>query len=605
MTTCPDEPELLSVAAGEPTSDAIAQHVDGCELCSGRVERLRDELSMIPAITPDLGEGLTADPIGPDPADRQGEPPGGSTAPFPGVTTREFPGGPPQRPLAIGKYVVVDLLDSDGQADVYRVIDPELGRQLVLKWFRQPVEGYELGSFLDEGKALAELDHINLLRVYDSGRHDDRPFLVMEYVHGRNLEDYARDERVTPRRAAELVARLAGALALVHRKAIIHRDIKPRNILIDAAGEPRLIDFGLALLRNAWSDPFATTWGGTLSYMAPEQARREHDRIGRRSDLFGLGAVFFFLLTGRPPFVGETAEEILDRAQRGDFDAGALRIAKVPRRLERICLKALAADPADRYASAEAFEKALKRYLVRPKVVGVLSGVCGLAVLGSLVIAQAWPRPNPVPSQAAIPTAQPAPLAGELTLWVWSKDGGSKQGLKVDQPGALPLLPGEWVHVEARLNQPAHVYLLWLDSQGNLIQLCPRGDGQFGSRPSDGSPRQMVHSPEALDQGHKMSGPGGLETVLLLARRKPLSPGTDVVALFGPFPPSPLRDLREFAVRGFDEGEPVEALRMGQFRGIGNEPDRIDDPLIQVMERLKAENQFAMIKAVRFAYRGE
>jgi hypothetical protein len=281
----------------------------------------------------------------------------------------------------------------------------------------------------------------------------------------------------------------------------------------------------------------------------------------------------------------------------------------VPRRLERICLKALAAEPNDRYATAEAFEKALKRYLIGPKILAVMSGVCGLALLGGLVFARVWPNPAPIASQnpnPMIPTPRPVPstLAGELTVRVWSKEGGGKRGLRVDEPGALPLLPGEWAHIEARLNQPAHVYLVWLDSRGKAIQLCPRGDGKFGSRPSDGSPRQTVHSPEALDQGHKMSGPGGLETVLLLARRKPLSPGTDVAALFGPFPRSPLRDEREFAVRGFGEGQPVEALRVGEHRGIGDEPDRIDDPLLRVMERLKAENQFDLIKAVRFAYRG-
>src|SRR5262249_7127280 len=153
---------------------------------------------------------------------------------YPAITTRDFPWGPPQRPLAIGKYVVVDLLDWDGEADVYRVINPDLGKELVLKWGRQPVDGHELGTFLTEGQVLAELDHINLVRVYDSGRHDDRPFLVMEYVRGSNLEDYVRDGSVAPRRAAELMARLARALELVHRNRVIHRDIKPRNILIDA-----------------------------------------------------------------------------------------------------------------------------------------------------------------------------------------------------------------------------------------------------------------------------------------------------------------------------------------------------------------------------------
>jgi hypothetical protein len=344
--------------------------------------------------------------------------------------------------------------------------------------------------------------------------------------------------------------------------------------------------------------------------MAPEQARLERDRTGPRSDIFGLGAVLYFLLTGRPPFVGETQDEIWDRARRCDFEAGALRIAGVPRRLERICLTALAADPADRYATAEAFEKALKRYLVRPKVLGVLSGVCGLVLLGSLVLAQVGHRSTSIPSEGrhqVTPPARATPgaLAGDLILRVWSKAGGGKRGLKVDQPGALPLFPGERVHIEAHLNQPAHVYLLWLDSQGKVIQLYPRDDGKYGSSPSGGSARETVHSPGALDEGHRMSGPGGLETVLLLARRTPLPTGTDLAGLMGRLPPSPLRDVHEVAMRGFDEGQPTETLRVGLHRGIDEEADRIDDPLLQLMERLRSQDQFDMIRAVRFAYRGD
>ena len=226
---------------------------------------------------------------------------------------------------------------------------------MVLKLGRQPVGADDRASLVAEGRLLADLEHINLVRIYDLDFHNDRPFLVMEYIHGRNLEDYARDEPVNPRRAAELVAKLAGALAMVHRRGIVHRDIKPRNILIDEAGEPRLIDFGMARLRHAWSDP-PRHLGGTLAYMAPEQARIEHDRIGPRSDIFGLGAVLYFLLTGEAPFVGETQDESRDRACRCDFDRTP-SIAKVPRRLRRICLKAMAAEPADRYASAEAFSR--------------------------------------------------------------------------------------------------------------------------------------------------------------------------------------------------------------------------------------------------------
>ncbi len=381
MLTCPDEHELLAVATGEPMEDSIEGHLASCPDCRRQVERLRAELA---ALRRDLEGGETAASTERDPTvNHADEPSSGETtlewpsdlaemaAPGPigpeaVAAARERAEAGPERPGAIGRYLVVNLLDEGGQGLVYRVIHPRLGQNMVLKLGRKPVGDDDRALLITEGKVLFELDHINLAKIYDLDFDNDRPFLVMEYIHGRNLEVYARDEPVTPRCAAELVAKLAGALAMVHRRGIIHRDIKPRNILIDESGEPRMIDFGLASLRNAWSDRPDSTWGGTLAYMAPEQARLEHDRIGPRSDVFGLGAVLYFLLTGQPPFVGETQDEVWDRARRCEFETGAMKIAKIPRRLARICLKALAADPADRFATAEEFRRALKRFLDAP-----------------------------------------------------------------------------------------------------------------------------------------------------------------------------------------------------------------------------------------------
>ena len=276
----------------------------------------------------DLGDARWLPSTEPDPAvNRDGKPTGGGTT-LPAVrpdrpgSARSGRGGSrgparpsrPERPGAIGKYLVVDQLDEGGQAQVYRVIHPKLGKDMVLKLGRQPVGDDERTSLVAEGRLLADLEHINLVRIYDL-RLPQRPAVPGDGVRAR-----PEPRGLRPRRAGDaapgrrLVARLAGALAMVHRRGVIHRDIKPRNILIDEAGEPRLIDFGLARLRNAWSDPSPTTWGGTLAYMAPEQARLEHDRIGPRSDIFGLGAVLYFLLTGRPPFAGETQDEVWDRA---------------------------------------------------------------------------------------------------------------------------------------------------------------------------------------------------------------------------------------------------------------------------------------------------
>ena len=253
------------------------------------------------------------------------------------------------------------------------------------------------------------------------------------------------------------MAKLAEVMAVAHRHGITHCDIKPKNILIDKLGEPRLIDFGMARLRHAWSDRAPSSWGGTLAYMAPEQARLEIDRIGPRSDIFALGGVLYFLLTGHAPFVGQNQNETWDRARRCDFEAGALRAAKVPRRLERICLKAMAAEPADRHATAEALRKALDRFVTRPRILALAGGVAGLALLGGLAYMVLSSRTGPIHSQndpAVIQrtpksdtvviqpaSSAPAPLTGELTVRVWSKVNGAKRGLEVDKPGACRFYP--------------------------------------------------------------------------------------------------------------------------------------------------------------------
>ena len=226
ILTCPDEHELLAVATGEPTEDSIEVHLASCPDCRQQVERLRAELA---ALRRDLAGGETPDSTEHDPAvnhaDEQSS--GGTTLEWPSDLAEMAAPGPigptavaaareraearPERPGAIGRYLVVNQLDEGGQGLVYRVIHPRLGRDMVLKLGRQPVVNDDRASLVAEGRLLADLEHINMVKIYDLDFHNELPFLVMEYIRGRKLEVYARDEAVTPRRAAELVAKLAGA----------------------------------------------------------------------------------------------------------------------------------------------------------------------------------------------------------------------------------------------------------------------------------------------------------------------------------------------------------------------------------------------------------
>jgi hypothetical protein len=492
-------------------------------------------------------------------------------------------------------------------------VHPGLAKDLVLKLSLEPVEPGGRHEIVEEGRILAELEHPNLVRVHDLDFHDNRPYLVMEYIRGPNLDQVAREERMKPNKAAALLVKVAGAVAYAHRHGIIHRDIKPKNILVDEAGEPRLIDFGMARMRHAWSEELGRP-GGTFAFMAPEQARiespEEQEKVGPRSDVFALGAVLYYLLTGWVPFPGQNWRESMARARECELDRKALDDPRIHRELRRICLKAMAADPDDRYPSAEGLQKALIRFVNRPKILALAAGAVGLVLLGSVVYALIPSRPDPTHSQSQTVVIHHTPpvagvLAGELTIRVRAKTGNVDRELKAGDPSGLPLLAGEHVHLEARLNQPAYVYLLWLDGQGRVSLLYPRDDGKFGSRPSGGSAREIVHSPEALNEWHPMKGPSGLETILLLARRTPLPTGMDLAELVGRLPPSPLRAELVFATRGLDEGEPIELLHVDPVRGIGEIADKLDDPLLQLMERMRTQGHFDVIKTARFAYRGE
>ena len=225
----------------------------------------------------------------------------------------------------------------------------------------------------------------------------------------------------------------------------------------------------------------------------------------------------------------------------------------------------------------------------------MLSAACGLVLLGSLVFARLWPRPDPVPSQELS-------LSGELSVRIWSEVDLDRRNLDVEDRRALPVRRGELVHLVARANRSAYFYLLWLDSQGRVDPLYP-WSRDFQSRAEAETPRTQLACPAELDGGLRLTGPSGLETVLLLARRTPLPEKTDMASLIGPLSPSPMRDPQELAVLGFDPGQTIAAVDRRVHRGLAKEVERIDEPLLRLMERLRPHFEF--FRAVRFAYKGD
>jgi tRNA A-37 threonylcarbamoyl transferase component Bud32 len=299
----------------------------------------------------------------------------------------------PSAPQCIGKYQIIGTLDEGGQARVYRAVHPELARELVIKLGRNPIQAGQMvqDRLIAESRILAELDDPAIARVFDAGLYEGLPYVAMEYVRGPHLRQYFDQHHPSARQSAAIVARCARGLTKAHAWGITHQDLKPKNIVMDETGQPRILDFGLATFRHAWNESTAEpgTISGTPEYMPPEQAAGQTSLIGPRSDIFALGGVLYFLLVGHAPFHGKDVLDALAKARACDFDSAALRKPDNPAALARICLRAMQADPQARYQTAAAMADDLERFLARPTrirrailaagVGGLLLGVAGLA----------------------------------------------------------------------------------------------------------------------------------------------------------------------------------------------------------------------------------
>ncbi len=267
----------------------------------------------------------------------------------------------------LGRYRLDAVLGSGGFGVVYRGLDEELRREVAIKvpHRHRVATAKDVDVYLTEARVLAGLDHPGIVPLYDVGHTDDgRCFLVSKLIQGSDLAARLRQGRLPPREAAALTAAVAEALHYAHRHGLVHRDIKPGNILLERDGRPVVVDFGLALRDDDFSR--SPTLAGTPAYMSPEQARGDGGRVDGRSDIFSLGVVFYELLTGRPPFRGGTVSEILQ--QVCTLEPRPIRQAadEVPPELEALCLTALAKDVAARYRTALDFAQDLRAWLAGP-----------------------------------------------------------------------------------------------------------------------------------------------------------------------------------------------------------------------------------------------
>src|SRR5216117_274948 len=313
-----------------------------------------------------------------------------------------------------GDYELLEEIGRGGQGVVYRARQKSLNRTVALKviGLGQWATEAHLKRFRREAEAAASLNHPSIVPIHEVGERDGLCYFSMNFVEGGQLDQVVRDTPMSTRQAAELIAKVARTVHYAHEHGILHRDIKPGNILLDKKGEPHLTDFGLVRLVETESTVTRTNEVlGTPSYMAPEQAVGNNVQVTSATDVYGLGAVFYQLLTGHPPFSGGTTYETIRLLLETEPRQPRLLNPKVDRDLSTICLKCLEKDPRRRYSSALALSEDLERWLKKEPIQAKRSGF--------FTHARKWVRRKP--AIAAVITLSLS-LAATMAWNVWKSE---------------------------------------------------------------------------------------------------------------------------------------------------------------------------------------
>lgn len=260
-----------------------------------------------------------------------------------------------------GRYEILRAIGGGGMANVYLALDIILDREVAIKVLRFDFvhDADFIRRFRREAQSAASLDHPNIVSIYDVGEEDDIYYIVMEYVEGMTLKEYInRTGPLHPKEAVQIMEQIVSAIAHAHDNQIVHRDIKPHNILIDHMGHIKVTDFGIAMALSSTTITHTNSVLGSVHYLSPEQARGGLST--KKSDIYSLGIVLFELLTARMPFEGESAVSIALKHLQSETPSVKRWNPAVPQSIENVVLKAMAKDPFHRYEAAEEMENDLK-----------------------------------------------------------------------------------------------------------------------------------------------------------------------------------------------------------------------------------------------------
>ena len=311
-----------------------------------------------------------------------------------------------------GRYELTHLIARGGMAQVYRAMDRQLERPVALKVLfpELSVDRTFVERFRREAQAAANLSHPNIVPVFDWGEDDGSYFIVMEYVEGRPLSAVLRDpQRMPPRQIATIGAGVAAALAFAHRHGVVHRDVKPGNVLITPDGDVKVTDFGIARAMN--TEESLTQTGavmGTAAYFSPEQA--EGKGVDSRSDIYSLGVVLYEMAVGRPPFTGDSPVAVASKHVRDMPVLPREANPTVPPALEAVIMKAMAKNPDDRYGSAEELRADLLRFAdgrpVEAGDPGLTSMMAPVGVAATQAVPMTTGRTMAVPTATGLPASR-------------------------------------------------------------------------------------------------------------------------------------------------------------------------------------------------------